>query len=1054
MVAGPVGSQAYAFWRDRAHGTQGVRTSSEISNDCRVAKLAFQSRAQIAAWVAARYGAAHVSRVDGTSAAIAVEEVPIGRCAKPAVSGRRVALTILGRRTELAVLESAVEAAAAGQGRTVVLKGEAGIGKTTLLRSCLRDARRLVPIVAVAECLEVERTLPFAPFAQLLTALEATSDSAHEAGTQARATLALMESTADVGVARSRFFMQWARLVEAASATGTVIVAIDDLHWADQASLDLVGYLARKIARQPVLFLCASRTNEPTATPQLEGSLAELARHAVSIEAKLLPFTRAETASLVRACLDLDDAPERWFVERLHSRTEGNPLLIDEVLRGLRDGGVVRWRGGTWYRSEPLGDDLVPSSVLATVRARLALMERRSADILRAAAILGPRFGHESLARVTKSPREDLIAALHRGVESELLEEERHDRRFDYRFRHALLRDALEATLLDQERAGLHAAAAAALEGRASRAELAHHYEIAGEKSSAACCHFDAAMDAFNASAFDAMLGHCERALALAPSGILTARQFIGFVPAWHQDAEPSRTLRFADDVLRLCEGDVDSLTRGRMLTFRGLTLAALGRPEEAFASCSRAVAVLELLGDSVALARSLANLAHFTEAPDRALALATRAVAVARRVAATEGSLIHALAMQGGLLTCLGHNDQGIAVLDEAAEIVRGEVRARGAPHLSLLNSLEIVANNLRGAPGARARLVAIRDEVISLARSNELRGRFIIVAEDRAALDRGDWDECLRLQDELRSTHGEMPEAAALELRRVLMRLLREGPDPSLTHPEAADGRATTPPTPSGAVVQAAAWSAAFALTLGEPEGAVSLASSALTTTSNPFAGTSVSRSAVGAVIYGLAAARLSADGRTWRSVIEAASPHLDRSPLAAALVRGYIEAERAVRGGQPAVGAEGLRVCAGRLEDFEQPLLEQFVRLRRVEVLAGAGQVALAQSELEPLVAYWRSAKADWYLGRLRDQLGRLGLTVAETRRSAPRSRGVLTRREREVAALVAEGLTNKEIADRLGISPRTAESHVEQIRAKLGCTTRAQVAAWVAERSRSS
>ncbi len=930
------------------------------------------------------------------------------------------------------MLSAAFEAAAHGEGSVALVLGEPGMGKTTLLNAFLRDARRFVPSVATTECLAVEATHPFAPLPALLHTL---APRAPEIAATVERSLELRGG--DAG--RAQVFMSWLRVVLAAAQRDPVIIAIDDLQWADEATLALVGYVARKIRSARVLIVCTARPHDPSATPAFEQTRAELERHASALSIVLPPFTVDETAVYVRSALGLKDGPDREFARRLHDRSGGTPLLIDDIVRTLMEQRLLSVDGGRWSGADARWEDVVPASLATTVAARLRRISAAPAADLRAAAVLGPRFSFEVLSLLTGRSREDLVEAMRTGMESQIIDEDRADERFDYRFRHVLVRDAVEATLLRPERSSLHARAAIALDGRAGHAELAYHNELGGDAEAAARHHVLAALEADRASAFDAALRHSECALKLARAPLLP-ETVMQLLPMWHHHASPSRALRFADRLLEMLGDDSNRLYRGRVLTFKGLALEMAGQRDAARTACASAVVELEPLGDTAHLARALANRAFFTEDDDEAVPLFERAISVARRTADV-GAFLHTTFMCGGRLIRIGRYEDAMPLFNDGERALRDG--ATTIPRSATLISLSVLNANLRGAPGTRARRQALRDEIISIGHTLDLRTRPVVLAEDDSALERGDWDECMRLGDELTEFLGDGSDAAAMRLRTVLMRVMRVGPNGS-------GGQVATP-----SALPSIGWATAIAFFLGDYEGALGAAAPALVA----MTGTGRSRHdgslpAVPGVLFGIAAACASPE-KTVLDEWAAAISRVDARSLATVAITGLTHAEQSFRDGDRSRAIDQFGWTADRLAELDQPFAEKHVRMRRVEALAQDGRTEAAQSALDGLVAYWRAAKADWYVSQLRERLAPFGLVIPTGRQHQHARLGTaLTRREREVASLVADGLTNKEIATRLGVSPRTAESHVEQVRVKLGFTSRTQIATWVSQQTRVS
>jgi class 3 adenylate cyclase/DNA-binding CsgD family transcriptional regulator len=412
---------------------------------------------------------------------------------------------LVGRTGELALLAERLAAAVAGQGSVVLLLGEPGIGKTRLLEELAMTARTQGVPVLWGRCYEGEGAPAYWPWVQVVRAYV----SAHDAETLRRqmgpgaADIAqvvpeVRQALPDLPVppplepeqARFRLFDSVARFLKNATAEQPLVIALDDLHWADKPSLLLLQFLARELGVTRLLLLGAYRDVELDRQHPLAETIASLRRERLHERIPLRGLAAEEVAALVRdaAGTELDDAGRR-LAAALHAETEGNPFFVQEVLRHLEESGRVIVRDGRWVHvPEDIGALGLPEGVREVIGRRLSRLSDTCNRALGVAAVIGREFDLLTLGRAGRgSPAalpddpDDLLEVLSEAEAARLIDEApRAPGR--YRFAHALIRETLYEELSTARRVRLHRRVGEALEQQYGAhpeprlAELAHHF--------------------------------------------------------------------------------------------------------------------------------------------------------------------------------------------------------------------------------------------------------------------------------------------------------------------------------------------------------------------------------------------------------------------------------------------------------------------------------------------------------------------------------------------------------------------------------------------------
>jgi predicted ATPase len=415
-----------------------------------------------------------------------------------------VSPVLIGRVAPLAALDQAIAHVQAGQGRTILITGEAGIGKSRLVAET--KARFLAyppageaagPILA-AQCFEPDQTLPYAPLLELLRSLlgaRRPTDLAYDLGAIVGGLGRLLPELAALLPAASTLppaapeqekqsiFQALARLLlgrAAAPATSPLLLIIEDLHWCDETSLDFLVYLARRLAAHPVLLLLTYRSDEVHAP--LRHFLATLERQRLMTELSLPPLTPGEVDALIRAIFAQPQPVRGEFLDTLYALTEGNPFFLEEALKALLAAGEIFYTESAWTR-KPLGDLHIPRTIQDAVQRRTQRLSAPAHALLAQAAVVGRGWDFALLQELTGHTEGDLLALIKELIAAQLVVEESADR---FAFRHALTRQAVRAELLARERRSLHYRIAETMERvyadtlDAHLANLAYHYAEAG----------------------------------------------------------------------------------------------------------------------------------------------------------------------------------------------------------------------------------------------------------------------------------------------------------------------------------------------------------------------------------------------------------------------------------------------------------------------------------------------------------------------------------------------------------------------------------------------
>jgi DNA-binding CsgD family transcriptional regulator/tetratricopeptide (TPR) repeat protein len=483
-----------------------------------------------------------------------------------------------GRRRELSELHAAL----AGGSRLVLVAGDAGIGKTRFVTEGLRDTRSVW-----GACLPLAEKLPFLPVTEALDALSRIDDGALLAGAlaaipayakaEAVRLLPQLQPPDDAPRAgqRERMFSGVTELLAAAARPGGLAVVIEDVHWADGATLDFLTFLARTGRADAITVVATVRSDETPAEPTVSRWLAYARGSGHAREIRLGPLTRDEMADQVNG-LTSGRLPQAAWPE-LFARGEGNPFFTEQLVAEVMAGGGL---GG------------LPARLAELLTARVSDCGPQAWPLLAAMSVAGRALTEDQLAGVTGLDAEALHAGLRELASRSLAETAPGGR---HRARHALLAEAAAARLLPGERRGLHERLAEALQagGETVAAEAADHWAAAGQGAQELAARLTAARAAERVSGYAEAAAHWQRAIELAEAGEVAAVAGPADLPGWYLHAIDARHLagdaegagRLAEEACRRFAGHPDpavaAVVRERAARFRGIGDVFLGgRPE------------------------------------------------------------------------------------------------------------------------------------------------------------------------------------------------------------------------------------------------------------------------------------------------------------------------------------------------------------------------------------------------------------------------------------------------------------------------------------------
>jgi ATP/maltotriose-dependent transcriptional regulator MalT len=643
---------------------------------------------------------------------------------------------LAGRATELGELVAAMDGAIDGTPSVVLIGGEAGVGKSRLvseLAARADDATR----VMWGQCAALDdAVIPLLPVAEALT----------EAGDgDARDVLATGPATAQlVGAPAARMHAAVLDRLAGASTAAPVLLVLEDIHWVDRSTLDLLAFLARRLRTEQILIVATYRNDEVDRRDGLRRFLADIATAPSARRIELAGLERAELSEQIAGILG--SAPSSDLVDDVLARSGGNPFFAEELV-------AVHESGSPDELSRTLRDVLL---------ARIAALDATAQAVVRVAAAGGREVHHQLLATAAGLAEPALSDALRAAVRHHVLLA--HERGFA--FRHALLQEVAYGELLPGERAQLHASLAAALEanpdlagGNAATvaAEIAHHWLRAGDEPRALAAAVRAGSEAERVGALAEAAGHDGRALALwdvVPDAELVAGVDRATVLTRAADANawtgrPAHAVELVDAALALVDPAVEPLRAAELHHRRGSYLWQLARPLEGVKDLERAVALIPAAPPSADRARALGRLGllHLLAGQHAPVLEYGQQALVVAREAGARAEEAEALACIGQCLVALGDRPGGLERLRRArsiaAEIGDDELLSHAAVALS--DSL------WRDGQLEEAIEVALHGADVSRRAGIDMRERYCESNAAEAAYELGRWDLVERISSEL---------------------------------------------------------------------------------------------------------------------------------------------------------------------------------------------------------------------------------------------------------------------------------------------------------------
>ncbi|MDH2392660.1 AAA family ATPase [Streptomyces sp. HNM0663] len=1018
------------------------------------------------------------------------------------VENRSVSPVFVGRAAELTALAAALTrasgdapetAGSAAEPQLLLLGGEAGVGKTRLVEELIADACRRDAVVAVGGCVEIGADgLPFAPFSTALRTLhrrlpeELAEAAAGQEGELARLLPELGEAPRRHGVRRdeedmARLFELTSRLLERVAARRTVLLVLEDIHWADASTRHLLAYLFRTLRRGRLVVIATYRSDDVHRRHPLRPFLAELDRMRTVQRIELPRFTRAEVRRQLAGILAAE--PEQTLVDRVFERSDGNAFFVEELASSLADD----CPGG------------LPDSLRDILLVRVEALPEAAQRIVRVVAEGGSTVEHGLLCAVAGLPEDDVIEALRAAVGANILQSASEGD--GYRFRHSLAREAVSDDLLPGERSRLNRRLAEALEADPSlvRADeramrLASYWYHAHDAAKALPAVLEAAVEARRRHAYAEQLRLLERAMELwdgAPEEVrgrlrpvdqaevyppcgcdpaTTPLRYLDLMAeasvAGRLCGERERALKISKRGQRLAEAEDDALRAAWFSVQRSRLVSALGRGD-GWAELATAQKLVRGLPPSAVHAEVLAQAAAWGMLHDpgpTSLTAAEQAVQYAHMVGDEDIELRARLTL-GVLMVDAGDTEGGLAEMYAVKErvVALGLPLPTGRAHINLPSVLEGI--------GRSHEAVAILQRGVELSRHYGLLDTEAWIhgnlSESHQSL--GHWEEAAAAgRRALHTAQSTMPRGHGF-VKLAQLALARGDLTAAAGHLDAARGHLG----PHSPMPQSTIPLAQIAVCLAAAEGRV-------------LDGRAAFQSAVdagfppGTQRYAWpllrAAATMEADARGLPAAEADRAEALQRiraslkglatsAPVWQAYER-WVRAELARADGEDT--AADWAETAAAFDGLDRPYELATVHRRRAEALLqssatgepsreeAAGLLRRAWDTAQRLGARPLAEDIALLARRARISLSRSPGPAAEGDASAAdggtsaETLG-LTPRERDVLRLVAAGHSNRRIAEELYISPKTASVHVSNILAKLGVSGRGEAAA-VAHRLR--
>ncbi|MBV9606946.1 MAG: AAA family ATPase [Solirubrobacterales bacterium] len=959
---------------------------------------------------------------------------------------------------ELGALEELVAWAGSGSGGVMLVAGDAGIGKSRLVGELGTHARATGALVLVGECVELaEGELAFSPIISALRGVMADAAALEGLGGPVRSALAALWPVAGAveGVAGGRepLFEGVYRVLARLAERRPVLLIVEDVHWIDQSSRDLLAFLVRNARQDAIVLVVTYRPDELQRGHPLRPFLVELERSGRGQRVELEGLSRSEVGEQLQAIAG--HVPDGGVIDRIFRRSEGNPFYAEELLVSAQDGGGQ-----------------LPPSLREALLLRLDRFSAVTREVLRAAAIAGRSVDHRLLAYLVGVDEPTLLGALREATDNHLLVTSTDGMKCA--FRHALLREAIYDDALPAERVRLHRLIAETLgehreyAGSSPAAELAHHWHAAGERRAALTASLPAAEEAERMHAFGEALRHVNRALELwdqvdAPEAALGIDRIDlllrgSQLASWagdaglavtlaeqaradvDEDAEPlraasaemtiGRAMHYAGygaDAIehlaaarRLVATEPLSLEYAEALVGEGRVLMVNDRPSEARAPLEEALPLAELLGDRRLKAQVLstltlvyANLGEF----EPAIAVGREGLRIANEVGSAEDIV------RGYI--------NGSQAIDDAGQIEEAlTIGMEGVAAAERLGMGHAAGDQLRMQAGWRLlRMGRLREaeRVIQSALDGATNAFNVAGLENIAghlAAERGEFDAAEQLLErawELMQRSGGFQLIGPASAWRVMLHLQRGEFD--LARERLGEGLDRVTGSEGDLIYNAELfWVAArVAADLAERAG-------------SPGGGDVAAQAAA------VAAAAIDEFDRVIAGVPG------DGAPPEALALRALAAAELARLRGEH--DPQPWRSAAHQFRRLSEDLRAAYADFRAAEAIALTGGRPSEVTELlRAAIEVARTAGARPF-GREVEALARRAGIALDATTGSDAGAAVelgLTDRELEVLRLIAEGRTNRQIGEQLFISTKTASAHVSHILTKLGVTNRAEAGA---------